>query len=358
MPRRPGMPDRAAPFVANFLVVAVLAPDRRGADLPRARLPAARALRPVDGHPARRPPLRPRARPGRGASDPGGVRRRARIRTHAHRKRLPGDDRALRLQQPRLDRRRRDIARICACSPNVAIHAQDRADQRPRARRLGEVGARRVDGRDHPGHAHLGRRAADRHVHAHPGTASPTTGSSATEPRATAQPSSTRTRRPAGTRRSSPAELRRRDDRPGLGGHHRLRALPAGAQTPVGFGKPAVFSGALVPADGARADPAAAERQDGRARADEQPRSLPAQDPRARAGNVPGALRAGRVQHPRRPRTAAPDARASRARRWSEARLRSSPGSSPPRPAACTSSSAGGTRRSSTGAPRARRASA
>jgi hypothetical protein len=97
-------PDRAAPFVANFIVVAVLAP----------------IVEEVDGHPARRPPLRPRPRPGRGASDPGGVRLRARLRTNAHRKCLPWDDRARRLQQPGPHRRRHQLSGgTCACSPNV-----------------------------------------------------------------------------------------------------------------------------------------------------------------------------------------------------------------------------------------------
>ena len=81
-------------------------------------------------------------------------------------------------------------------------------------------------------------------------------------------------------------------------------ALSLRAPSPMGFGKPAVFSGTLVPAT-ARA-PILLQRN-GKTVAHARTngtRRLPAEDARPRAWRVPGRLRAGSVQHPRGPRAA------------------------------------------------------
>ena len=102
--------SRAAPFIAFFLVVTLVAPGGRGAHLPRARdLPS-----PAVGRPARDPgdrrALRSRARSRLRPPDPRLLRDRRRLAAGAHEQHLPGDRAPRDVQRHRAHRLRERVA--------------------------------------------------------------------------------------------------------------------------------------------------------------------------------------------------------------------------------------------------------
>ena len=88
--RRVGL-EPAGAFVAFFVVVAFLAPDRRGAHLPGSRARTARGLRHLGSHPRHRRALRHCPRPRRRPTRADGLRDRRRLAACEDRQRLPAD---------------------------------------------------------------------------------------------------------------------------------------------------------------------------------------------------------------------------------------------------------------------------
>ena len=175
--------SHAGAYVANFVVDRAGRADRRGADLPRARLLAARAVR-ARGRRSSSSASPSRSSHGldRGLPRAGALRLRARLAPREDGQRLPRDGRARDVQRDRADRGR--AGGLSCCVPMRAAQVVIAlAVPRVRARRRGGPGG--VPGQGVVGHAAPRR------------SASPSTRSAPRPP--TAGGSATARRPPAGT---------------------------------------------------------------------------------------------------------------------------------------------------------------